>query len=106
MAGCAQANGSRNVALQLRESAPPTWQRYTDKWVADANAGRNTYGRYSWNVLGSQPCPSPSPTPTPSPTLPPGVTPTPPRLSLPPGVTLAPGVTLPPAPTLPPGQRR
>jgi 1A family penicillin-binding protein len=101
--GCPTSDGSRKVALQLKENAPPTWQRYTDKWAADANAGVHTYGRYSWNVMGSQPCPSPSPSPTPSPTLPPGVTPTPPRLSLPPGFTLAPGVTLPPAPTLPPG---
>jgi hypothetical protein len=107
--GCAKSDGTRSVALQLKESAPEGWQRYTDQWVADANAGRHTYGRYSWNVMGSKPCPSPSPTPSPSPspaTLPPGVTATPPRLSLPPGFTLAPGVTLPPAPTTPPPGRR
>src|SRR5207249_3535799 len=63
--GCAKSDGTRSVALQLKESAPEGWQRYTDKWVADANAGKHTYGRYSWNVMGSQPCPSPSPTPAP-----------------------------------------
>ena len=72
--GCPSGDGTRKVALQLKESAPASWARYTDKWVADANAGRHTYGRYAWNVLGSQPCPSPSPSPTasprPSPTLP------------------------------------
>jgi membrane peptidoglycan carboxypeptidase len=65
--GCVQSDGTRKVALQLKESAPAEWQRYTDKWVADANAGVHTYGRYSWNVLGSKPCPSPSPGPSPSP---------------------------------------
>ena len=108
--GCAKSDGTRSVALQLKESAPEGWQRYTDKWVADANAGKHTYGRYSWNVMGSQPCPSPSPSPTPAPTptgptLRPGQTPTPSPLQLPPGFTLAPGVTLPPAPTPPPSRR-
>ena len=106
--GCAKSDGTRSVALQLKESAPEGWQRYTDKWVADANAGKHTYGRYSWNVMGSQPCPSPSPTPVPTPTGPtlrPGQTPTPSPLQLPPGFTLAPGVTLPPAPTPPPSRR-
>ncbi len=106
--GCAKSDGTRSVALQLKESAPEGWQRYTDKWVADANAGKHTYGRYSWNVMGSQPCPSPSPTPAPTPTGPtlrPGQTPTPSPLQLPPGFTLAPGVTLPPAPTPPPSRR-
>ena len=106
--GCAKSDGTRSVALQLKESAPEGWQRYTDKWVADANAGKHTYGRYSWNVMGSQPCPSPSPTPAPTPTGPtlrPGQTPTPSPLRLPPGFTLAPGVTLPPAPTPPPSRR-
>lgn len=79
--GCASADGTRKVALQLKESGPASWTRYTDKWVADANAGKHTYGRYSWNVLGSQPCPSPSPSPsaslTPVPTRTPSAPPTP-----------------------------
>ncbi len=62
--GCPQPDGTRKVAIQLKESAPAEWQRYTDKWVTDANAGVHTYGRYSWNVMGSQPCPSPSPSPS------------------------------------------
>jgi 1A family penicillin-binding protein len=106
--GCAKADGTRSVALQLKENAPVGWQRYTDQWVNDANAGRHTYGRYSWNVMGSQPCPSLSPTPVPTPSAPtlrPGQTPTPTPLQLPPGFTLAPGVTLPPAPTPPPTRR-
>jgi 1A family penicillin-binding protein len=73
--GCPSGDGSRKVALQMKESSPATWTRYTDKWVADANAGRHTYGRYSWNVLGSQPCPSPSPTPTPTPSPSPSINP-------------------------------
>jgi membrane peptidoglycan carboxypeptidase len=81
--GCPGADGSRKVALQLKESGPETWTKYTDAWVAAANAGQHTYGRYSWNVMGSQPCPSPSPTPSPRVTftLPPTFTPvpTPPR---------------------------
>jgi penicillin-binding protein 1A len=96
--GCVGGDGSRSVALQLRESAPEGWQRYTDKWVRDANAGVHTYGRYSWNVLGSQPCPSPSPTPPPRVTftLPPTFTPVP----------TAPRTPTPvPTRTPPPGQR-
>ncbi len=64
--GCPAADGSRKVALQLKEKAPPEWQRYTDQWVKDANAGKHTYGRYSWNVMGSGPCPTFSPSPSPS----------------------------------------
>ena len=93
---CSAADGSRSVALQLKESAPPTWQRYTDAWVAQANAGRHTYGRYSWNVMGSQPCPSPSPTPPPLSTF-----------SFPPGVTPVRTPFIPtPTPTLNPGQSK
>ncbi len=98
--GCAGADGTRKVALQLKESAPAQWTRYTDRWVADANAGRHTYGRYSWNVLGSQPCPSPSPTPSPSPSPSPSPTPRRSGTSVPfPTAILPPGVTLPPTPT-------
>ena len=79
--GCASADGTQKVALQLKESGPASWTRYTDQWVKDANAGKHTYGRYSWNVLGSQPCPSPSPSPsaslTPVPTRTPSAPPTP-----------------------------
>ncbi|HEU5287846.1 MAG TPA: penicillin-binding transpeptidase domain-containing protein, partial [Candidatus Limnocylindria bacterium] len=108
--GCPAPDGTRKVALQLKESAPAMWQRYTDKWAADANAGRHTYSRYSWNVMGSQPCPSPSPSP--SPTASPSPSPSPtgsrsPAPTLPPGLTPIPTPTLPPLPTKtpPPGQR-
>ena len=75
--GCPAPDGTRKVALQLKENAPASWTRYTDQWVTDANAGKHTYGRYSWNVLGSQPCPSPSPSLTPVPTRTPSGPPTP-----------------------------
>jgi membrane peptidoglycan carboxypeptidase len=121
VAGCQSADGSRKVALSLKESQPEGWTRYTDAWVAQANAGQHTYGRYSWNVLGSKPCPSPSPSPSrtasPSPSVVPSPsgsltprpsgapTPTPPpcqTAALPPGFTLPPGLTLPPCPTVRP----
>jgi membrane peptidoglycan carboxypeptidase len=108
--GCPAPDGTRKVALQLKENAPAMWQRYTDRWAADANAGRHTYGRYSWNIMGSQPCPSPSPSP--SPTASPSPSPSPtgsrsPAPTLPPGLTPVPTPTLPPVPTRtpPPGQR-
>jgi membrane peptidoglycan carboxypeptidase len=86
--GCVQGDGTRKVALQLKESAPEMWTKYTDAWINAANAGSHTYGRYSWNVLGSQPCPSPSPTPSPTQprvtfTLPPTFTPVPTRTPTP-----------------------
>lgn len=93
--GCVKADGTRSVALQLKENAPALWTRYTDKWVADANAGRHTYGRYAWNVLGSQPCPSPSPSP--SPTASPRPSPTLPFFTVPP--TILPTKTPIPTPT-------
>ena len=101
--GCPQGDGTRKVALQLKESAPAEWQRYTDKWVADANAGAHTYGRYSWNVLGSQACPSPSPSPTATPS--PSPSPSPSRPSGAPTQTPVPCITVSPIPTavLPPG---
>ncbi|HZP96023.1 MAG TPA: transglycosylase domain-containing protein [Candidatus Limnocylindria bacterium] len=105
--GCPQPDGTRKVALQLKENAPPTWQRYTDKWVADANAGLHTYGRYSWNVIGSQPCPSPSPSPSPS-ASPSATGPRPSGSGAPiPTPTFPPGITPPPipTPTPPPGLR-
>ncbi|HUQ41000.1 MAG TPA: PBP1A family penicillin-binding protein [Candidatus Limnocylindrales bacterium] len=102
--GCLNAEGTRKVAMQMKESAPPGWTRYTDKWVADANAGRHTYGRYSWNVQGSQPCPSFTPSPSPSPSPSPTPTPVVPVTSPP-----TPRPSGPPTPvptrTPPPGQR-
>jgi hypothetical protein len=106
--GCVKSDGTRSVALQLKESAPALWARYTDKWVADANVGRHTYGRYAWNVLGSQPCPSPSPTPSPSPSpSPTPIAPTPRNTATPvpfPTAVLPSGVTLPPTPTRSPAR--
>jgi hypothetical protein len=71
--------------------APAAFQRYTDQWVRDAMAGKHGYGRYTWSLVGPDPCPTPSPTPTrsPVPTRTPNPTPT---ISFPIG-------TLPPFPT-------
>ena len=72
VAGCAAADGTRKVAMRVQDPrAPQEWQRYTDQWARDAIAGKHGYGRYSWNLVSPDPCPSytpaPSPTPTPSP---------------------------------------
>ena len=45
----------RKAICHVNVNCPFTDAAYTDKWVADANAGRHTYGRYSWSVLGSPP---------------------------------------------------
>ena len=117
--GCAAPDGSARTGLRLDEGGPAVWKPYRDRWAAEANRGGHSYGRYTWNIVTEQPCPSPSVSPSPSatpsptapprsgsptPTLPPGQrTPVPtPTLTLPPfppGRTLPPGVTFPPTPT-------
>jgi hypothetical protein len=84
VAGCQAADGTTKVAMKIQDPrAPATWQRYTDQWVRDAIVGRHTYGRYTWNLVGPDPCPvfTPRPTPAPTPTFrigpPPRFTPTP-----------------------------
>ena len=106
--GCPGPDGTRRVALRPQERAPGNvWQKYTDFWIKNANAGVYNYGRYSWNLIGSDPCPSPSPSlspsPSPSPAFTPGTTVKPsgtpfvvPSLTLPPfpsGRTVAPSPT-------------
>jgi hypothetical protein len=105
--GCPAADGARKIALRPQERAPGNvWQKYTDQWIRQANAGAHNYGRYSWNLIGSDPCPSPSPpspSPSPSPAFSPGQTVRPsgtpfvvPSLTLPPfpsGRTIAPSPT-------------
>jgi membrane peptidoglycan carboxypeptidase len=81
VAGCPQPDGTAKVAMSIKDArAPAAFQRYTDQWIRDAMAGKHTYGRYTWNLVGPDPCPtaSPSPTPTltPVPTRTPGPTPT------------------------------
>ena len=114
--GCAAPDGSARVGIKLNEGGPAVWKRYRDRWASEANAGRHSYGRYTWNVVTDEPCPSPSatPSPTPSPSGPPSPSPTrslppgqrtplpTPTLTLPPfpsGRTLPPGVTFPPSPS-------
>ena len=94
VAGCPQPDGTAKVAMSIKDTrAPAAFQRYTDQWVRDAMAGKHTYGRYTWNLVGPDPCPTPSgsptPTRTPVPTRTPGATPT---IPFPTG-------TLPPFPT-------
>jgi membrane peptidoglycan carboxypeptidase len=109
--GCPAADGTRRVALKPQERAPGNvWQKYTDAWIKAANAGVHNYGRYSWNLIGSEACPTFSPSPSPSPSPSTGFSPTPtirpsgtpfvvPSLTLPPfpsGRTVAPTPTRPP----------
>ena len=94
---CPAPDGTRRVGLKLLERAPGNvWQKYTDHWIARANAGAHSYGRYSWNLVSSEPCPTPSPSPSPSPS--PAFTPSP---TLRPSGTpfVVPSLTLPPFPS-------
>jgi membrane peptidoglycan carboxypeptidase len=100
--GCPGADGSRRVALKPQERAPGNvWQKYTDHWIRAANAGAHNYGRYSWNLTSSEPCPtfSPSPSPSPSPSASPS-----PSTGFTPGPTVRPSGTpfVVPSLTLPP----
>jgi hypothetical protein len=78
--GCVQPDGSTHVAMKINDTrAPAAYQRYTDQWVRDAIAGKHNYGRYSWQLVSPDPCPSPSPSLTPVPTRTPPLTPVPTR---------------------------
>lgn len=119
VAGCPKPDGSTSVGMHIREVGPPVWKAYTDRWIAEAQKGGHTYGRYHWDLVTSETCPSPSPTPKPSVTptprssgpatpTPSGQTPSPTptetpvptiQISLPPGVTWPPGLTPSPRPT-------
>jgi len=89
VAGCVGPDGSVKVSMKINDTrAPIPFQRYTEQWVRDAIAGKHTYGRYTWNLVGPDGCPTPSPSLTPVPTRTPVPTPTFPRTP-----------TLPPFPT-------
>jgi penicillin-binding protein 1A len=100
--GCPGPDSTRRLALRPQERAPGNvWQKYTDQWIRGANAGAYNYGRYSWNLLGSEPCPTPSPAPSPSPSpaFSPGQT------AFPTGTPfVVPSLTLPPFPSNPAGR--
>jgi membrane peptidoglycan carboxypeptidase len=73
VAGCVQPDGSTKVSMKINDTrAPASFQRYTDQWIRDAIGGKHAYGRYTWTLMGPDPCPTPSltpvPTRTPSPT--------------------------------------
>jgi len=73
--GCPKEDGSSSVGMRIREVGQPVWQPYTQLWIDQAKEGGHNYGRYTWNLIGEDPCPTPSPTPEPTPT--PSATPTP-----------------------------
>jgi membrane peptidoglycan carboxypeptidase len=81
--GCPAPDGTTKVAMKIQDlSAPVTFQKYTDQWIRGAMAGQYSYGRYTWSLVGPDPCPTPAPTPMPTQTpVPtpthPAVTPTP-----------------------------
>ncbi len=93
--GCPAPDGSARAGMRLNEGGPAVWKRYRDRWATEANAGRHSYGRYTWNIVTDEPCPSPSasPSPTPSPSAPRSPSPT---------VTPRPTPTPIRTPTLPP----
>jgi membrane peptidoglycan carboxypeptidase len=99
--GCPGADGTRRVALKPQERAPGNvWQKYTDAWIRAANAGAHSYGRYSWNLISSEPCPSPSPSPSPSASPSPSTGFTPGPTVRPSGTPfVVPSLTLPPFPS-------
>ena len=103
VAGCPGPDGTARVALKPQERAPGNvWQKYTDQWIKAANAGSYSYGRYSWNLIGSEPCPSPSPSPSPSSSPSPSPSPafTPSQTVKPSGTPfVVPSLTLPPFPS-------
>jgi membrane peptidoglycan carboxypeptidase len=95
VAGCVQTDGSTKVAMKINDTrAPAPFQRYTDQWIRDAMTGKHAYGRYTWNLVGPDPCPTPSASLTPVPTRTPAPTPLPTRT---PGFTPFPTPT--PTPT-------
>jgi hypothetical protein len=105
--GCPKADGTATVGMRIREIGPAVWAGYTQRWIADAQKGVHSYGRYTWSLVTEDQCPSPSASPTPTPSLsgpPRSTTPRPTftfvPFSLPPGITLPPGLTpSPPTPT-------
>src|SRR2546430_2674867 len=95
VAGCPQPDGTAKIAMSIKDTrAPAAFQRYTDQWIRDAMAGKHAYGgRYAWNLVGPDPCPTPSPSPTPT------RTPVPTRTPGPTSTIGFPTGTLPPFPT-------
>jgi membrane peptidoglycan carboxypeptidase len=93
--GCPKEDGSTSVGMRIREIGQPVWQQYTQLWIEQAKAGAHSHGRYTWNLVSEEPCPTPSPTPSPTPTE--AVTPSP-SGTLPPGVTPLPTGTFDPFP--------
>ncbi len=63
---CAKPDGSAAVGMRIREIGPATWAQYTQRWIADAQKGAHSYGRYTWSLVTEEPCPSPSASPSPS----------------------------------------
>lgn len=104
-AGCASADGSQKVAMEIKEIGPGSWKPDRDRWIREAIAGAHTYGRYTWNLRLDGACPSVSPSPsastTPSPTAPRPSATLPPFFTPTPSPTPSATITLPPTPSLP-----
>jgi len=66
--GCPREDGTTTVGMRIREIGPAVWAPYTQQWISEAQKGLRSYGRYTWNLVSEEPCPTPSPTPEPTPT--------------------------------------
>ncbi|HEY8785169.1 MAG TPA: hypothetical protein VIN63_01695, partial [Candidatus Limnocylindria bacterium] len=93
VAGCPAPDGTAKVSMSIKDTRGAAFQKYTDQWVRDAMTGKYAYGRYTWNLVGPDPCPTPSASPTPT------LTPVPTRTPGPTPTTTFPIGTLPPFPT-------
>jgi hypothetical protein len=65
--GCPKPDGTSTVGMHIREIGPGLWSGYTQRWIDDAKKGGHSYGRFTWNLVTEDACPSPSATPSPSP---------------------------------------
>ena len=65
--GCPRPDGTSTVGMRIREIGPGVWAPYTQRWIDEAKHGGHSYGRYTWNLVTEEACPSPSATPSPSP---------------------------------------
>jgi hypothetical protein len=65
--GCPKPDGTSTVGMRVREIGPAVWSGYTQRWIDDAKKGAHSYGRFTWNLVTEDACPSPSATPSPSP---------------------------------------
>ena len=65
--GCPKPDGTAAVGMRIREVGPAVWAGYTQRWIDEAKKGAHSYGRFTWNLVTEDVCPSPSASPSPSP---------------------------------------